>query len=132
MSLSCTSPFLRRALIADAVISGGTGLLMAAAADLLAGLLGVPAALPRFAGLSLLPFAAILLWLAMRPALPRAAVWAVIALNALWAVDSVVLLFTGWVDPTWLGYAFILAQAAVVAAFAELQLIGLHRSPAAA
>jgi hypothetical protein len=42
-------------------------------------------------------------------------------------LDCVALLFTGWIDPTLLGVAFILMQAVVVAAFAELQVIGLRR-----
>jgi hypothetical protein len=35
---------------------------------------------------------------------------------------------TGWVAPTWLGYAFVLVQAVVVALFAELQFFGLRRA----
>jgi hypothetical protein len=115
----------------DAAITAATGLLMVAGAGLAEGLLGLPAALTRYAGLSLLPFAALVAYLATRERLPRVAVWAVIAVNALWAVDSVLLLFTGWVDPTLLGYAFVLFQAVVVAFFAEAQYMGLRKSVAA-
>ena len=135
MPSSPTSTFLRRALLADAAVSGATGLLMLLAAEPLADLLRLPAALLRYAGLVLLPFAAFVAWLATREgAAPRPLVWAVIATNALWAVDSVVLLLTGWIAPNGLGVAFVIAQALVVAAFAELQYLGLRRpaSPAAA
>lgn len=119
--------FLRRALYADAAISGATGLLMMLGAGLLQDILGVPDSLLYYAGLSLLPFAALLVYLATRESLARPVIWAVIVYNALWAIDSILLLFTGWVAPTALGYAFISAQAVVVAIFAELQYLGLRR-----
>ena len=132
MITSNTSPFLRRVLLADAATSGASGLLMTTASGPLADWLGVPAPLLRYAGLSLFPFAALVAYLATREAPPRRAVWAVIVLNALWAADSILLLVGGWVGPTALGYAFIIAQALVVAAFAEAQYVGLRRSPSAA
>jgi hypothetical protein len=126
------SSFVRQVLVADAAISGATGLLMLAGSGFLEGLLGVPSALLRYAGAALLPFAVAVAWLARRDEVSPAGVWAVIAANALWAVDSVVLLFTGWVAPTMLGYGFIVFQAVVVAAFAELQYVGLRRNVAVA
>lgn len=124
------SSFVRRILVADAVISGATGLLMLTASRLLEGLLGVPSALLQYAGASLLPFALAVAWLARRDDISRIGIWAVIAANALWAVDSIVLLFTRWVEPTAIGYAFIVFQAIVVAGFAELQYVGLRRATA--
>lgn len=132
MTTSRTTSFLRRVMLADAATSGASGLLMAFGAGPLESLLGVPAPLLRYAGLSLLPFAALVAYLATRESLPRPAVWAVIVLNALWAVDSLLLLAAGWVGPTAVGYAFVIAQALVVAAFAEAQYVGLRRSPATA
>lgn len=123
---------LRYAILADALVSGAAGLLMLLGADLLAGLLGLPVTLLRYAGLSLLPFAALVAWLGARAHPPRAAVWAVVAYNVLWAVDSILLLLTGWVSPTALGYAFVVAQAIAVALFAELQYLGMRRRPAPA
>jgi hypothetical protein len=131
MTLSGTSSFLRRVLLADAAISGATGLLMTFGSGLFENLLEVPAALLHYAGLSLLPFAALVVYIGTRENLTRPAVWAVIVLNALWAADSILLLVSGWVAPTGLGYAFIVAQAVVVAIFAELQYVGLRRSAAA-
>jgi hypothetical protein len=126
-TLAAPSAFLRTVLLADAVVSGATGALMAVAAGVLEPILQVPAPLLRIAGLALLPYAAFVAWIARRGALPRGAVWAVVGCNAVWAIDCVALLFTGWIDPTLLGVAFILMQAIVVAAFAELQVVGLRR-----
>lgn len=122
--------FLRYALLADAVASGATGLLMIAGAGLLEGLLGLPAALMREAGLVLVPYVAFVAWVGTREIITRGAVKAVIALNVLWVAASVLLLVSGWVAPTALGTAFVIAQAAAVALFAELQFIGLRRSHA--
>jgi hypothetical protein len=58
-------------------------------------------------------------------------VHATIALNVLWVAASIGLLLSGWVAPTLLGYAFVIAQAVVVGAFAELQIIGLRRTQVA-
>lgn len=122
------SSFLRQALLADAVTSTACGVLMLLAAGPLAGMLGLPEALLRIAGAMLLPFAALVAYLSLRPRLPRIAVWAVVLMNGLWAADSVLLLMSGWVAPTAAGYVFVLAQAAVVLMYAELQFMGLRRS----
>jgi hypothetical protein len=67
-----------------------------------------------------------------RPAIPRGAVWLIIAANALWSIKSIALLDTGWVSPTALGIAFILFQALVVMGFAIAQFVGLRRERFAA
>ena len=121
--------FLRRVLLADAAAAAATGLLMAVAAGFLEPLLGLPAALLREAGIVLLPIAGFVAWVGLRAKLSRRLVWTVIIVNALWVVDSVVLLASGWVSPTALGQAFVVAQAVVVAVFAELEYFGLRRSP---
>ena len=53
--------------------------------------------------------------LAGREAMPAAIVWAVIAYNALWSIDSIVLLLSGWVAPNAFGLVFVIGQALVVA-----------------
>ena len=123
---------LRFALLADAAASGATGLMMIAGAGLLDGLLGLPVALMREAGLLLIPYVAFVAYVGTRETISRPAVQATIAINVLWVAASVGLLMSGYVAPTVLGYAFVIFQAVVVGVFAELQLIGLRRSSEAA
>ncbi|MET0338505.1 MAG: hypothetical protein ABW063_12190 [Caulobacter sp.] len=122
-----SSPFLRKVLALDALASGATGVLLAVAADPLSGLLGLSPALMRSAGLFLVPYALLVAWMASRTTLPRSAVWAVVAVNTLWAVESVTLVAAGWVQPSILGMFFICAQAAVVALFGLLQFAALRQ-----
>ena len=132
MSSIETSTFLRRVLLLDAVSCGGMGLLLVTCNGLLSGLLSLPVGLLREAGVVLLPFALLLAFMSTRARLPRALVWAVIVVNAIWAIDSVVLLFTGWVQPNLLGYLFVAGQATFVAVIVELEYIGLRKSLAVA
>ena len=125
------STFLRRVLLLDSVSSGAMGVLLLTCSGMLTGLLNLPAELLHEAGLVLVPFAVAVGFLSTRSRLSRVAVWAVIAINAVWAIDSVVLLFTGWVEPNLLGYAFVIGQAGFVALMAELQFLGMRKSPAA-
>jgi hypothetical protein len=125
--MSKSSTFLRRALLLDALASGATGLLLIAGAGLLEALLGLPAALLRYAGLVLVPYVAFVAYAGTRDAIARPAVWAIIAANILWAAASLLLLVSGLVAPNALGYAFVIAQAVVVVLLGELQVIGLRR-----
>jgi hypothetical protein len=129
--MSRQSTFLRYALVADAVASGATGLLMIAGADLLTGLLGLPVALMRESGLLLVPYVALVAFVATRDTISVAAVKLIVALNVLWVLGSVGLLVGGLVAPTLLGYAFVIVQAIAVGVLAELQIIGLRRADAA-
>lgn len=128
--LNFESPsFLRRVLLADAAASAATGLLMTLGAGFLAPVLGLPETLLHYAGLVLLPFAALVAVLATRAQPPRAGVWAVVIVNALWVGDSFLLLLSGWVTPGALGQAFVVAQAIAVALFAELEYFALRKAP---
>ena len=89
------SSFLRRVLNVDALISGASGVAMFALADVFASLLQLPVDLVREAGIILLPFAAFVGFAASRQEPARLAVWAIIAMNILWVVDSILLLFSG-------------------------------------
>lgn len=122
------STFLRRVLFADAATCLAAGLLMTLGAAPLERFFGLPTELSRYAGVGLLPFAAFLLYLATRESLARPVVWAVILLNVLWTLDSVLLLVSGWITPTEAGYAFVVAQALGVAMFAALEFVGLRKS----
>ena len=102
-----------------------------AAAGLIGELIGLPARLLAVAGLSLLPYAAFLAWLATRSAVPRAAAWAPVLLNVVWAVDCIALgVMQADAGPLLIG--FIAVQVVTVLTFAELEFGGLRRSPAAA
>jgi len=119
--------FLRRVLVADAAISGTTGLLILLAANPLSKMLGVPAELLRYSGASLIPFTALLAYVITRDNLARTTVQTVIALNAVWVVASIALLFSDQIAPNRLGTAFIIVQAVMVALFAEMQYVGLRK-----
>ena len=67
-------------------------------------------------------------WVGTRETISRGAVCAIVAANALWALASAGLLVSGLVAPTALGYAFVIAQAVVVALLGELQYVGLRRN----
>ena len=126
------SSLLRRVLIVDALSSGAMGVAMFALADVFANLVQLPVELVREAGIILLPFAAFVGFVASRREPARIAVWTIIALNVVWVVDSIVLLFTGWVAPNALGLTFVVAQAAVVLVLADFEYMGLRRSTAVA
>ena len=122
------SLFLRRAILGDAIITGAMALLLATSARPLGWLLDLPEPFLREVGLFLLVYAALVGFLGVRRRMHKLAVWAVIAMNALWAIDSIALLFTGWVAPNLLGVAFIVMQAVTVGLIAGLQYIGLAKS----
>ena len=119
------STFLRRVLCVDAATCVATGALMTLDAAPLSTLLALPAALLFGSGLSLFPIAAFMLWVATRRDIPRPGVWLVICGNAGWVAGSALVLLAN--VPTALGYAFVIAQAVVVALLAELQYSGLRR-----
>ncbi|MCD0421361.1 hypothetical protein LOC51_29425 [Rubrivivax sp. JA1024] len=125
------STLLRRALQADAVVSGAMALLLSLGAGTLSRLLALPQPLLLETGLFLIGYAALVGWLGTRNVLPRVLVLIVIGGNALWTLASVALLLSGAVAPNALGLAFVLLQATAVGIFAELQFIGLKRSDAA-
>lgn len=127
MPIHTVPAFLRRVLALDAVSSAAMGALLLLAMTPLSSLLGLPEPLLLWAGVILLPFAAFVSWLAAREAPPHAGVWAAVGINAFWAVDSLVLLAVGWVEPTPLGAVFVVFQALVVGVFAALQIAGLRR-----
>ncbi len=131
MSFFSSPQFLRRVLLADALASGAAGLLMIAMTGLLQTLLSIPAGLLLAAGLVLVPYVAFVVFTATRPMLNRSAVWAIVVANMLWTAASVLLLLSGWIAPSPLGFAFVIAQAAAVFLLGELQMMGLKRSPIA-
>ncbi|RJF76656.1 hypothetical protein [Rhodopseudomonas palustris] len=125
------SSLLRRALQADALVSGAMALLLVTTAGALAPLMALPQPLLLETGLFLIAYAAFVGWLGSRTTLQRPLVLLVVIGNALWTLASVALLLSSAVAPNGLGIAFVLLQAIAVGVFAELQYMGLRRSQAA-
>jgi hypothetical protein len=119
---------LRLALKLDAGVTAANGLAYLAGFALLDSFLGVPAALLIGVGAFLLLYAAFVAVLATSERPNRTAVIAVIAANALWAVDSVLLLAADGFSPDLAGQIVIAVQAAGVAGLAALQYAGLRRA----
>ncbi len=119
--------FLRRALLADAVITGATGLLLSLGSGFLSSLLALPSTLLLYAGLFLLPFAVLVFLLGQNQQPSVQATQLVIAVNVAWVLGSLWLLFSG-VKPNILGVVFVLVQAIAVGFFAVLQTLGLRAS----
>lgn len=122
------SSLLRNALLADALLSGATAVLLVAAAGPLSGLLGLSIGLLRGSGLFILPFVALAASIRLRTRISRTPIFVLVVCNALWAVDSVLVLLLGWIEPTVPGEVFVVGQAVIVGVLAELQFIGLRRS----
>ena len=122
------SLFLRRALLADAIFSGISAVLLTAGAEVLAPLFDLPEALLRETGLFLIAYTALVGWLATRPSVPKALIMLVVAGNAVWTLVSFALLLSGAVSPNVFGEIAVVAQAIATGIFAELQYMGLRRS----
>jgi uncharacterized protein YjeT (DUF2065 family) len=122
------SLLLRRAFLLDTIVSGMMALLLTFDAGELAPLLDLPEQLLRETGLFLIAYTALVGWLATRQSMPKVLVMIVITGNVAWTLASIALLFSGAVTPNGLGQAFVVAQAIVPGALAELQYIGLRRS----
>ena len=122
------SPLLRRALLADGVVGLATGALLVLATGWFAELLALPRELLLGAGWALLPLGVFLVWLGSCEQINRQLVWAVLAVNALWVLDSLMLLIAGWIAPNPLGLVFVIGQALLVLLFIELEWMGLKRS----
>lgn len=120
------SNFLRAVIGLDAAVCGALGAAFAAGGGDVAGLTGLPLAFTQPLGLFLVGYAALLVWLALRPALPRALVWSLVGFNALWAVESVAIVAMGWVQPNALGVGVIFAQAAGALGVAAMQALALR------
>ncbi len=128
MSLSNSSLSLRNILYIDAATCAAFGVLLAAASGIAGGIMQLPPALLFYAGLGLLPVAVFMALVARREPIHPAAAWVIIAGNVLWVVGSLLLLAAGWVAPNFLGAAFIVVQALVVAGFAWLEHAALNHA----
>ena len=128
MSRVTVSKLLRFALRLDAVASAATGAMLAGASGPLASLFALPRPTLLGAGLFCLAYAGMIGWMSVHDRLPAAGVWAVVIGNFGWALGCLELAFGGALAPSMLGVGFLVAQAAAVLVFAELQWFGLRRS----
>jgi len=119
--------FLRLVLALDAAVTGVNGLVYLVGAALVSDLLGPGAGPLRGIGIFLLGYGAAVALLAGRGTISQAGTRAVIALNLAWALGSVAAVVTGLLEFTVAGAVWAIAQAVVVAVFAELQIMGLRR-----
>lgn len=122
-----SSTWLRCALWIDVLFSGVAGVAMGAGHTLLVPVLGLPEGLLIGAALVCLVWAAALVALARRPHIARSLVWGVVLGNGAWVAESIALLTLGWVQPSGLGTAFLVALAVAVGVFAELQWWAMRR-----
>ena len=123
-----SSPFLRRVLLADTIFSGAGAVSFTLGAAILANLTELPETLSRETGLVLILYTALVGWLAMRSAMPRAWIVLVIAINGLWTIASIALLLSGTIHPNLFGEIVVVLQAVATGVLAELQYLGLRRS----
>jgi hypothetical protein len=127
-----SATFLRRVLAVDAIGAAVSAIALMAASDRIAPLLGLPASLIESVGIAFVPFAAFVGWLASRESPPAAGVWAVILLNALWVVESLLVAGGVWFEPNSVGVVVIVVQALGIATLAELEYVGLKKLRTAA
>jgi hypothetical protein len=123
------APLLRRAMQADAAVSGASGFLLTLLSGPLGALIGL--AEPDYllvVGIGLIGYAAWLLFSARRPEVNLWAGRTVILLNVLWVAGSATLLLAAPGLFNSLGQWLVGLVALVVADFALVQYIGLRRA----
>src|SRR5215475_8919016 len=118
---------LQVALLADAAASGASAALLVTSAGFLESWLGLPVALMREVGFVLIPYVIVVAFMASRPTAFVGAVNTIVAINLAWTAASSLLLVSGWVAPTALGIAFVLAQGLAVGTFGIIQYVCLRR-----
>ena len=122
------SVFLKRALLADAVVSGAAATLQLAATERLTTALELPRLLLVGTAEFMLIYAAALVYMATRQRLVAPAVKGVVFGNLLWGLAGITLLLSGGLAPNRFGTGFVLLQAFAVSVLAGLQWLGLQRS----
>jgi hypothetical protein len=122
------TPLLRWTLELDGVANVVTGLVYVLAAGWISDQLGLPTALLYPTGAFMIAAGAVIFAMSSRRSVPALWVGAVIVLNFVWAVDSVVVAAAGWFDPTTAGTVWILLQAGVVAVLGAFEWAGLRRA----
>ena len=126
MTLVRPNTFLKRALIADAIVSGAVALAQLSAPGLIAQWTGLAPALLLGTGVFLVGYVALLATLASRSQLLAAWLWFVIAGNVAWAAGALLVIETSGLPG--LGIAFAAVHALAVLSFAALEYQGLRTS----
>lgn len=119
---------LHAALRIDAIASLAAGLLTCVLAHPLAAEIGAADGWLLAAGLFMLAYGLAIGALSRRRSIAARLAWAVIVGNLLWVAGSVWLAFSHVIAPSGLGLAFLLGQAAAVAAITLLQFQGARAS----
>lgn len=122
------SPLLRFALVADGFGCIALGIAGFPLAGWLASVLGMPAALFLAVSAYLVAFGGAETFVGTRRAPRRRDVVALIALNAMWVLDSAIVLAAGWFSPTTAGMVTVEVLAVGVAGVAALQTFAYRRS----
>ena len=121
------SSLLRKALMSNAVFSALSGSLITIAAPWLSERMGIPQPMIlRVVGISLLGFAAALLWNATRHEIDRKQAWAAVGLDFTWVLGSAVLVSLQLLTTS--GNWAVVAVADVVLLLALAQALGLRRA----
>ena len=120
---------LRYALRADAIFCLATGAIGLAAAQPLSTLLGIqpPLALGILGALVML-YGAFLFYSAAQAPISRRIATVAMILDAIWVIDSAVLLVAGWLPLTGAGMWTIALVAGAVAVLGELKFFGLRKT----
>ena len=129
MSVFASPRFLRNLLRADAASCLASGAVQLAGGAALAGWLALPQPLLAGTGVFLLAYGGFVGWLSTRDPVPRGLLGFVAACNAACGLGCVALLALAGLQPTALGTAWVVAQAATVIVLAELQWTALRRQP---
>jgi hypothetical protein len=124
-------PSLRLVLAADAAVTAANGAAYLIAAEPVGDLLGLAPSLLRGTGVFLLAFAALVAPAARTSRPPRGLVTAIVAANAVWALDSVIAAAAGWGSPTTAGTVWIAAQGLAVGVLGTVQALALRRGRSA-
>lgn len=122
------SKFLRTVLLVDGISGFFGGVILTSGASYWQNIFGLPVNLVWFSGLIFFPFAAYLIYIATRRTVSKTLVWTIISMNLLWGIDSFLLLISGYITPTEIGFGFIILQAIGVFIFGTLEFVGLRNS----
>lgn len=118
---------LRRAIQADAAVSGASTAALLLAAGPIAAATGIPAGTLQAIGVAFIPFVALCLYVGARPALDRRLATVIMGLNFAWVALSVAALIFGWLPLTSAGFWAVVGQAVAVDLLAVAQYLGLRR-----